>query len=59
VGLADGIGQRIAPFIGKTLTSEVKRVSAPKAFSLRPYSHDDLLYYHDGQHSFGIDDHSL
>jgi hypothetical protein len=45
--------------LGRPLLSEVKRVSAPKVFPLRPYSHDDLLYYHDGQHSFGIDDHSL
>jgi hypothetical protein len=45
---------------GRPLLSEVKeKVSAPKVFPLRPYSHDDLFYYHDGQHSFGIDDHSL
>jgi hypothetical protein len=44
---------------GRPLLSEVKKVSASKVFPLRPYSHDDLLYYHDGQHSFGIDDHSL
>jgi len=24
-----------------------------------PSYYDDLFYYHDGQHSFGIDDHSL